>query len=287
MHHVFFNGVDHFLNASVYVTLLSIRFGLALMPILQGVSMPTWAKSLLVISLALLGSTETRVIGINWIDAPDLIIHWALKELFAGFSLGMGVMLALHSISMAGSLLDVQIGFGMARIFDVTGNRSSPLLGAAFNLVGMLVFLLLDMHLMVLRALAQSLHVFPVGQDWMRPNFMEGVPHLIGTFFALGFALAAPLVLVIFLFDLFLAILARNLPQMNMLVFGFPLKIIVGLIFLSIWSGAMGGAIERIYSELLRHWFNSLVGAESFVTGVRAGQRLASVNMEESGYGRP
>lgn len=287
MHHVFFNGVDDFLNASVYVVLLSIRFGLALMPILQGVSMPTWAKLLLVISLALLGSTENRVIGVNWIDAPDLIIHWALKELVVGFSMGLGVMLALHSISMAGSLLDVQIGFGIARVFDVAGNRSSPLLGAAFGLVGLLVFLLLDIHLMVLHALAQSLHVFKVGQGWIRPNFMGGVPDLMGVFFALGFALAAPLVLVIFIFDLFLAILGRNLPQMNMLVFGFSLKIIVGLIFLSVWAGAMGGAIERIYSELLRHWFNFFVGAESSLNWGRAAQGVASINMEVSGDGLP
>lgn len=287
MHHVFFNGLDHSSNASVYVVLLSIRFGLALMPILQGVSMPTWAKLLLVISLALLGATENRVIGIPWIDAPDLIIRWAFAELVMGFSMGMGVMLALHSISMAGSLLDVQIGFGIVRVFDVAGNRSSPLLGAVFSLVGFLVFLLLDIHLMVLHALAQSLRVFPVGQDWMQSAFLSGVPHLMGVFFAMGFALASPLVLVVFLFDVFLAILGRNLPQMNMLVFGFPLKIIVGLLFLSLWAGAMGGAIERIYSELLRHWFNFFVGAESSVNWGRAAQGVASINMEVPGNGRP
>lgn len=285
MYHPWVSGIDHLLNTSVYVLLLSIRVALALTPILRGASMPTSARIFLILALALLGATDERVGRVSHSEAPQLIFHWVLGELVAGFSMGFGVMLVLYAVSMAGSILDVQIGFGMARVFDISETRSSPLLGAVFSLTGLLVLLLVDMHLLILHALARSLNFLPVGQDWVRWNFMEVVPHMIGVFFSLGFALAAPMVFIIFIFDLFLAILGRNLPQMNMLVFGVPMKMIVGLVFLSLWSISMGGALERIFSQLVSHWFNFFSGANSIVAWGPVGRAGALISSKVVGDG--
>jgi flagellar biosynthetic protein FliR len=58
----------------------------------------------------------------------------------------------------------------------------------------------------------------------------------------------------ILLADLALGVLARNLPQMNMLVIGLPVKIVVGLAALSIWFGGMGAAMNRIYNSIYNTW---------------------------------
>lgn len=72
--------------------------------------------------------------------------------------------------------------------------------------------------------------------------------------FSLGFALAAPVVVCLLLVELALGVVARNLPQMNMFVIGIPLKIVVGLVLLSVWFSGMGDAMSRAYSFVFRSW---------------------------------
>jgi flagellar biosynthetic protein FliR len=72
--------------------------------------------------------------------------------------------------------------------------------------------------------------------------------------FTLGFALAAPIVLCLLLVEFALGVVARNLPQVNMLVLGVPVKGVAGLLVLSLWAGGMGEIASRIYGELYTTW---------------------------------
>jgi flagellar biosynthesis protein FliR len=66
--------------------------------------------------------------------------------------------------------------------------------------------------------------------------------------------LAAPVVLALLLVDFALGVISRNLPQMNMLVMGVPVKIVAGLLALSVWAGTFGTPAARLYAEIYRTW---------------------------------
>lgn len=53
---------------------------------------------------------------------------------------------------------------------------------------------------------------------------------LFASLFGVAIKIAAPVVAAVFLADLALAIMARVVPQMNVLIVGFPLKLGVGLV---------------------------------------------------------
>ncbi|MNV74630.1 flagellar biosynthesis protein FliR [compost metagenome] len=70
----------------------------------------------------------------------------------------------------------------------------------------------------------------------------------------MGFALAAPVVFCILLVEFALGVVGRNLPQMNMFTMGIPVKILIGLIALSLWFAGIGGVMTRVYASITDTW---------------------------------
>jgi flagellar biosynthetic protein FliR len=75
-----------------------------------------------------------------------------------------------------------------------------------------------------------------------------------GQMFSLGFAMVAPVVFCLTLVELGLGVLSRNLPQMNTLVVGVPIKVVVGLAALATWAGVGGPAMGRAYATGFEMW---------------------------------
>ena len=171
-----------------------------------------------------------------------------------GATLAIGILVAFAAISVAGRLLDVQIGFGMAQVFDPLTRQQLPVLTAAFNQLAVIFFFLINGHHTLLRAISYSVDHFPLGQSWSLQLAIIPVLKQIGVLFSLGFALASPVVFCVLLVELALGVVARNLPQMNMFVMGVPIKIVVGLVALSIWFVAMGGVLARIHGSIFQTW---------------------------------
>ena len=72
--------------------------------------------------------------------------------------------------------------------------------------------------------------------------------------FSLGLAMLAPVVLTLVLVDLCLGVVARNLPQVNVLALGFGIKVVVGLGALSLASVAGSSVMARAYRSVFQTW---------------------------------
>ncbi|MCJ0764554.1 flagellar biosynthetic protein FliR [Variovorax terrae] len=238
--------------------LLSIRVAttLALTPVLYAISMPATARVVLILTLSV-----TLAAGMGPADPtaqvrPELgsLTVAALRELALGATLGLGILLAFGAFAMAGQLLDIQIGFGVAQVFDPVSRRQASVLTSGFQQLGVLVFFLLNGHHALLRGLAYSAERFVPGRSWGLEAAVAVTVPQVGALFALGFALVAPVVFFILLTELALGVVARNLPQMNMFTMGIPVKILVGLVALSLWSTGLGAVMDRVYAGIARSW---------------------------------
>lgn len=247
--------------------LVSLRLGalLLLTPILPA-SVPGPARVLIVIGLA-----TGLALGLPGDDSelaamagPGPLLEAAMAELALGATLALGVFIAFAAISMAGRLIDLQIGFGMAQVFDPATQRQIPIITAAFNQLGVVVFFLVNGHHALLRGVAYTLDRFPPGRPWPVEAAGPMVVKQMAGLFSLGFALAAPVVVCLLLVELAMGVVARNLPQMNMFVIGIPVKIVVGLVLLSVWFSGLGDAMSRVYGFIFRSW-----EATFAVTGAR------------------
>lgn len=238
------------------VLLMSIRLGMvfAMTPILLGFPVPASIRVLLVLSLAAALSSVVPAAAYRGALDPSALFRAAFIELSLGTVLALGVILAFATFSIAGRILDIQIGFGMGQLFDPATRQNLPLLTAAFTQLGVLCFFAVEGHHIVLRALAYSFERFPLGMPWPISASLPIVARHLTSMFVLSFALVAPVVTCLLLVELGLGLLARNLPQMNMFVLGMPIKVIVGLAACAAWIGGAADVVNRIFTSTFRSW---------------------------------
>jgi flagellar biosynthetic protein FliR len=247
------------------VFLLSLRVGatFAMSPMLSARAMPGPVRALLVLGLsgALTLALPLPALPSSLLDNLGLLFVAGFTELALGACLGLGIQLAFAAVAFAGRLLDAQIGFGLAQIFNPISDSRGSIVGTAFDQLAAVMFFVLNIHHVLLRGLAWSLERYPVGHPWPMSAALVPLLKQVSAMFVLGFALAAPIVFCVLLVELALGVVAQSLPQMNMLVIGLPVKIVVGLLALAIWAPEMGGVLSRIYESIYSTWNQVLVQA--------------------------
>lgn len=238
------------------VMLLTVRIAaiLLLTPVLYAVAMPLPVRVLVVVALACVVALPFG--GASAVQVPDrtALLAAVLREAAVGATLGLGILMAFGGFALAGRLVDVQAGYGIAQVFDPLTRARVPILSAVFGLLAAVFFFVVDGHHALLRGIAYSVERFPIGAGWPQGAAAEPVARQAAGLFTLGFALAAPIVLALLLVEFVLGVVSRNLPQMNMLVLGIPVKILAVLLALSVWAGGFAAPARRLYAGIVDAW---------------------------------
>jgi flagellar biosynthetic protein FliR len=234
------------------VMLLTVRLSVAvaLSPALSSYGVPTMVRGSLTIALAVLTFANRAPVpdADAWLVTPGAMIAPILAEVLVGALLGLGVHVLLGAFSLAGRLMDVQIGFAIGSVFDPVTRASSNILGSLLSLIGVALFVISNAHLELARLVATSIDVLPLGAMPALDNPLQ--PLLAaGSMFALGLAFAGPVVVALLLTDVAIAVTSRNMPQLNVLVLAIPVKVIVAYLVLSIavlgWGPLMQQALRQ------------------------------------------
>jgi flagellar biosynthetic protein FliR len=175
------------------------------------------------------------------------------SEVVIGGCLAFGLLTAYAATQFAGRGLDIQMGFGVASVLNPGTRSRGSLLGSLLGMVFLAVFLALDGHQVLVRALAVSLQVAPSGRFGFVPD-MTGVLQQCSVMFAFGLALAAPGMLALFLADLTLAFMARSMPQFNVFVLSFAIKVVLGLAGLAIAIPLSAQVLDALLQTTYSFW---------------------------------
>jgi len=193
------------------------------------------------------------------VDMPELEINGAylllvVKEAMTGLFIGIIAFIVMAAIQIAGGFIDFQMGFAIANVIDPQTGAQSPLMGQFFNSLAILLLLGLNGHHMLLDGIYYSYQFIPADQLW--PAFgSEGMADFVirtfATSFAIAFQMSIPIVATLFLVDLALGITARAVPQLNIFVVGFPIKIGVSFIVLFIMMGVMVQMMKKLFEVMI------------------------------------
>jgi flagellar biosynthetic protein FliR len=200
-------------------TMLAPVLGPAQIPALSRVAM-TLALSAMIASLIPATSSIPQ-------SASGLVLGMS-AELLLGATFSFGFIAAYAATQIAGRVLDVQMGFGAASVLNPTTQTPAPLLGSLFGLVFVAAFLGMDGHHVLLKALAMSAQVVAPGAVIERVAASGLLAHS-AIAFSFGLALAAPVMFALLLADVALAIFARSLPQLNVFILSFAVKVALGV----------------------------------------------------------
>lgn len=256
------------------VLLLSLRLAGTLLftPILAPASVPLPIRAVVVLGLSatlslalpsVAGAPPAAGLALGGLGA---LLQACCTELALGATLALGILVAFAAVGLAGQLVGIQMGFGLGQVIDPASNAAMPVVASALQQTAVLVFFLVDGHHALLRGLAWGLARFPLGQPWPLGGAHEAVVRQVAGLFSLGFALAAPVVFSLMLVELALGVVSRNLPQVNMLAVGVPVKVVAGLVALALWATGMGDALGRVYGSIYRTW-DTVFAARAEVPG--------------------
>jgi flagellar biosynthesis protein FliR len=195
-------------------------------PIFSSRVLPARARSLIAMALAFALTpiaTHGRVVPSGAIEIGAAIS----AEIIVGLAFALTVAAVIAAVQAAGSLVDTLVGFGFAGIVDPVSNVQGSVFTRLYSLFATLIFLLTGGDRMMIAGLAHSYTLIPLGEHLDAAAgvalAVDGVAHI----FLVGLQLAAPIVVAVFLTDAAFGIVARAVPQMNVLIVGMPAKILI------------------------------------------------------------
>jgi flagellar biosynthetic protein FliR len=188
-------------------------------------------------------------------DLPDETFSFILivaKEIVVGLSLGFLTKFVVAGIQMAGEIVGVQMGFGVARVVD-PGFQSQISIVAEFQVFLMLLFYLaLDGHHFLLRGLFQSYQSIPISKTLMNGNVGNHVVNIAAGMFRSAVKIGAPVIATLLLTNMALGLIARTVPQMNVFIIGLPLRLIVGFLGLILTVTLFLHIFQNIWNQFER-----------------------------------
>jgi flagellar biosynthetic protein FliR len=243
----------------VALLLCSMRLSALLLsaPFLQVLGLPMRVRAFLVLALSacLVSTVGPTPAGLALDFSP--LLAAAASELAIGALMAFALFAAFAAFSFAGNVLDLQIGFNIANLFDPITRRYSPLIASILGMVAVALFFSMGVHHAMLRGFAYSLEQLPLGSLISAPDPVL-LARQFGTIFTLGILLAAPTVFCLFLVEIAIAVVSRNLQQMNVLLLATPIKIVVGMWVLAYSAGRMGPVAEKIFNSVFVFWEEAL-----------------------------
>ncbi len=181
-------------------------------------------------------------------DWPGLV----LSELLLGAALGVATNLVFDAVQMAGQVLSTQMGFSLINILDPQTQVESTVMAQFHQTLTMLIFLRLNVHLWMLRALGRSFIYLPPGSAHISSMFTMTAVRAGGEIFSLGIQLAAPVLSATFLTDITLGLLGKASPQAPLMALGTPLKTLLGLAILFAALKYWPAMLDRFFLASLR-----------------------------------
>jgi flagellar biosynthetic protein FliR len=170
------------------------------------------------------------------------------------------VQLTFEALIFAGQTISLTMGLGFATLVDPQRGANTTVLGQMFLIFGLLTYLAINGHLVLLGALAESFQTLPIGAAHIDKNFLLSVVQWGARVFESGLLIALPAVIALVIVNLALGVVTRAAPQLNLFGIGFTITLMCGFfVLLAGLDGIMTGISGLINSALTAA--GELVGA--------------------------
>ncbi|OIQ93838.1 flagellar biosynthetic protein FliR [mine drainage metagenome] len=229
--------LSQLLTTDLYKLLLILsRIGTAVMflPGLGGTLVSARSRLLtaLSISFLLLPVLSPKIPALP--PGPAGLLLVMAGEVTVGLYFGLLTQVLMTPLSLAGSFISYAVGMTNSFVYDNLSEQQSGIITGFLNNVALTLFLMSDLHHLVLRAVVASYELFRPGAALPVGDFSQTLVHTLGQSFVLGMQLAAPLLVFALVFNVALGLINRLVPQVNVFFVGMPLQLLAGAAILMI-----------------------------------------------------
>lgn len=236
---------------------------LAMMPPLQGSSIPNRVKVLLALSIAL---AVTPLIMENSSELPGHLIGMTIglaKELLLGMLFGTSVMMIVTSLQIGGQVISSLASMDVAQAADPTTQETVTVISQMFSWVAMALFLTLGGHRIILGACLDSFQLYPAGEILAEEHWLLHLPDLLLHSVSVGMLAAAPAAIALLLANFVTALIGRTLPQLNIMAIGFSLNVTIMILVLAMSIASIGWVFQNELVEWVERTTSLFINVES------------------------
>jgi flagellar biosynthesis protein FliR len=227
------------------------------LPIFDNTSIPVVVKVLFTLLISYAFYPYLAPVVMKDIAYMGIENFWVLTIFYAIISLAIGMIVkTLMNIFIAsGSIITQQVGFAAVRYFDP---MSASQVGPFEKLIQWTILVmiissgaLVPMFKGIFSSFS-AIHIYDLGNFSQSPVFFL---KLFKEIFLSSLLLASPIIFTNLLIMTVLGVIARTVPQMNIIMVSFVVNIGLGLLVFAASSGEFFHMAFKIYTEKLGLWF--------------------------------
>jgi flagellar biosynthesis protein FliR len=223
------------------------------MPLLAQRSVPVRLRVALAFLIALCAQASLPEMPTVALDSAQAFLI-VIQQLLIGLSLGFAARVVFAAIELGGELVGLQMGLNFAGFFDPATGGQTTAVSRFYGVSVSWLFIVINGHLLLIAAVVQSFHAFPVGPEPFA--FLRSVqPQAWGAeIFRLGLWIALPMVAMLLFVNLVLGIVSRVAQQMNVFAIGFPITVSVGLLGVLLTLPMMSAPFTMALEQMLTYF---------------------------------
>ena len=246
-------GTSHILAFFLVMARVGPLFVLA--PLFSSSYLPPQVRAVLAVGLAV-GLTGIADHGQQMPSSVFAFGGLVLEQLLVGGALAFAMATLFAAIQSAGTLLDATSGFSFGAMLNPLTGTQDAILTQLYGLVGTAIFIGFGGDGWVLRGIGRTFSLVPLTGSVSLRSVVGGSVSLFANIFVSAIEVAAPVMLAVLITDIAFGMLSRVVPQLNVYAVGFPVKIGVALIAVTVSlpfvGGWFGGQLQGTVGSALR-----------------------------------
>lgn len=189
-------------------------------------------------------------------DLPETLPQIAFllfNELAIGFAIGLTARLIVSSLTVAGTVIAMQLGLGFVQSVDPAQGVQGALFGNFLSVLGITLIFATNLHHLFIAALGDSFTLFAPGSLPFAGDFAELAVQTMAEAFRVAMQISAPFLVFGLLFYAGLGVLSRLMPQIQIFFIAMPANILIGFIIFGLtMAGLMTWFLAHVERSAVR-----------------------------------
>ncbi|MCC6471183.1 MAG: flagellar biosynthetic protein FliR [Alphaproteobacteria bacterium] len=245
--------LDRLIQADLYaIMLIFARFGSAMMvlPGLGQQTVPARVRLVLAIAVSLAAAPAVAPMVPKMPESVLSLVMIVLGEVVIGFFIGTLANILASALQIAGMIMAFQSNLASATIFNPMLAQEVSAFGSMLATMAMVLIFVTNLDHQAIAGLVDSYRLFAPGIVPDAQLMTGALTRVVSDSFRLAVQLSAPFLVLSFVFNVGLGLLARMVPQMQVFFVGIPLQILGALAALAISLSAGLGWFLQHYAGL-------------------------------------
>lgn len=222
-----------------------------LAPFFGSGSIPVKVKILFSLLIAAVIFPYVPQTGISLPGHVGGLVCVAAGELVIGLMIGFAATLILTAVQLGGHWVGQQIGLTLANVIDPVSNIQLSIIEQFKFILAILIFMILNWHHYLLRQLVRTFEIVPVtgfGANRATAEFL--VYEMTSEMFMFSMQVAGPFIVALLIVTVAMGFIAKTVPEINIFIIGFGIRIVIGFALLFLALPAMAGLFQRMFEQM-------------------------------------